>query len=88
MTDNKSWFEQNYLDGVPIQRGQYLSSDAAYEATQDARADERRKFATEVKGWLVDEKEPEEAKWDAHPSTFRNQLRAELRAKLEEMGGK
>ena len=80
MTDNKVWFEQMFLDGDKIQQGQMLSSEAAYEATEEARADERKKVLAEVEGWL-----DEMPIWidgvDMSP------FRAELRAKLVEMKG-
>jgi len=40
----KEWFEQNFLDGDPIQKGQMLSSEECLEAVMETQRLERERI--------------------------------------------
>jgi agmatine/peptidylarginine deiminase len=49
----KEWFEQNFLDGDPIQKGQMLSSEECLEAVMETQRLERERIRRIVKSRLA-----------------------------------
>jgi hypothetical protein len=46
--ENKKWFEENFLDGDKIQKGQMMSSQQAFEVVIEALKEQREKIENKV----------------------------------------
>lgn len=83
--------DKTYIDGVKNGKGGLGYSERAFDKVMELLVDERQKLLSEVEGWLVDE----ETVWKSdgvynddaeyHKKIGRNSIRAELRAKVQEM---